>query len=213
MKPSQLFCNECNHWQNWRKIFGFSSTILSLLVALLGLSIPIMDRISALRQPFDATANIATETTFDGQQWRKTYRLALLNEGKKPLFLTNLVSCRFSTQTNGEPLDLELQFNIQFSSEDMYIVNTHNSFPISALIESSKFRSEGTVSYRSGGKLAKDYMYTLIQSENSKTSTTDCSIRLLYNGKEQKLGIFTDSSFAESVLRLNLKQIISHHAS
>ncbi|MBN8181036.1 hypothetical protein JF549_08995 [Labrenzia aggregata] len=53
----QKYCSTCNHWQNWRKHSNFfSGTILSLLVALAGLSIPIIDRIDKFYSPFETVA-------------------------------------------------------------------------------------------------------------------------------------------------------------
>ncbi|MBO9424705.1 zinc ribbon domain-containing protein [Labrenzia sp. R4_1] len=86
IKPNQKYCTKCDHWQTWRRHFNFSTAILSLLVAIMGLSIPILDRVSNFYTPLKASGVL---TSLDGSK-----NLAIYNGSQHPLSLTDSGSCR-----------------------------------------------------------------------------------------------------------------------
>ncbi|WP_224825396.1 hypothetical protein [Cognatishimia sp. MH4019] len=90
LAENQKFCCECEHWQNWRRYFGFSTTVLSLLVALisvLGVVTPIlMDVINKIDVP-------VVEVSGSHSENYQAFSIQVENLSDKPVVFPSLLRC------------------------------------------------------------------------------------------------------------------------
>lgn len=77
LESDQKFCTNCNHWQNWRRYTVFSSTILSLLVALITVGGFLGPQIAALLVKPNLALNILGQTQLGTDE---TVEIAVLVE-------------------------------------------------------------------------------------------------------------------------------------
>ncbi len=99
LEEGQIFCLKCEKWQNYRKHFSLSTTVLSLLIALIAVSSPILQKVASLYDPIKVQASfysIGTERHPDAA-------LKVVNQGKSTVIFTGTVFCDY--QIRAEKID------------------------------------------------------------------------------------------------------------
>lgn len=204
LSPGQRYCKECNHFQNWRRHFNFSTAVLSLLVAILSLSVPIIDRLSALYHPFEAVANLAF-TSYENAAVANEFdvTVTIVNESEKPIFLTDRGSC-FTGRSlkKGESVgNLSHGYlNMYFHNIDESIVNSHKAYH--ATIDPASFTFGNHLDFFfDPSKNLSTTILDEISSDQELRFETKCTLDVLHNGHSETLKLSTNATFTYALLR------------
>ncbi|MEM9128421.1 MAG: hypothetical protein AAGA97_01710, partial [Pseudomonadota bacterium] len=60
LDAKQVFCLKCEKWQDFRRHFSFSTTVLSLIVAIIAVSAPILDHTFRFYDPLKVQASFSS---------------------------------------------------------------------------------------------------------------------------------------------------------
>ena len=137
LKVNQKFCTECNHWQTWRRHLTFSTTILSLLVALIAVTPAFLDAVLAFHDPLKVDISIANV----GSNKDPAATIQVVNQGSSEIVTTGELSCLFHLyfKVRGEEhqvATLGLRGFITFSEPEHRVIRTYSDYPLPA-----KFRT------------------------------------------------------------------------
>ncbi len=220
LKANQKYCHNCNQWQNFWRHIPLSIPILSLVIAAISVSIPLLDKLAGLYDPVQMNVSISFP---DFDAIPKEAKLQIINQGKSPAIFFGKGRCEIFVRYlyKGELRDNWMIFQPVFDDLENFVeidrftslkLQVRTFQPITVTSGPSSEIEQRLIAALSAS--AEDPLITRSEYIDFDNVFGSCDFDIIYKGETQKFKTEMDRyKFADFALasRYGVDQVHAWH--